>query len=154
MSDRIHLNTVLIHCEAVSKEAVLEELGSKLVEQGYVKKSYIEAVKLREKDFPTGLNVSGEIKVAIPHADSGHVNTAQIAFASLKNPVEFKSMENAEENIAVTLIFMLAVKEPEKQVVALQKLMAMFENREILKKLAECQSKNEAKQLLEKQMND
>ena len=55
------------------KFETLEAMGKLMVEKGFVKESYIEAVQEREKVFPTGLPMEA-LGVAIPHTDSIHVN--------------------------------------------------------------------------------
>lgn len=152
MKEYVDLDTIFINLDSTDKETVLVKLGNELYKKGYVNEDYTEAVISREKIYPTGLNVQGKVKVAIPHADSKYVNSPQIAFASLKEPVDFNSMENVEETIGVQLVFMLAVKDPDKHVTVLQKLMGMFEKEQILNKLALCSSKEEAKNILNNEL--
>ena len=42
--------------EAKSSDDIFEALGGKLVKQGYCKESYVQALKDREAEFPTGIN--------------------------------------------------------------------------------------------------
>ncbi|WP_371362754.1 hypothetical protein SRRS_38300 [Sporomusa rhizae] len=153
MDEFIDLDTIFINLETTDKKALLEKLGTTLCDKGYVNEAYTQAVILREEKFPTGLNVQGKVKVAIPHADSGLVNRPQIVFASLKEPIYFNSMENSEEQIGVQLVFMLAVKDPDKHVAVLQKLMEMFGDKEVLNQLVSCSSKEEAKAILNEKIN-
>lgn len=148
MNEFIDLDTIFIKLESTDKKSLLKELGNTLYDKGCVTEEYTQAVIAREEKYPTGLDVQGKVKVAIPHADSRFVNRAQIVFASLREPVYFNSMENAEEKIGVQLVFMLAVKDPEKHVAVLQKLMEMFGDEELLSQLACCSSKEEAKAIL------
>ena len=115
---------------------------------GKVKDTYCNAVLERELIYPTGLN-TGDIKVAIPHTDPVHVNSAGISVATLKNRVEFKNMEDPNQNIDVDLVFMLAVANPEAQVPLLVKLMGVFSDKELLKKIKDSKTKHEIKQILE-----
>lgn len=149
MEEYIDLDTILVNLEVKDKKSLLELLGDKLYAKGYVKENYTEAVIKREEDFPKGLNVEGEIKVSIPHADINYVNKPGIAFASLKEPIEFNSMDEPEEKLSIKLIFMLAVKDPNKHVVILQKLMEIIQNQEILSELASSSSKEEVKNILD-----
>ncbi|NAP00674.1 PTS sugar transporter subunit IIA, partial [Halomonas sp. MG34] len=66
-----------------------------------------------------------------------------IAFASLKNPVKFKAMGNSGSDVEVKLIFMLALDNPEAQLQTLQQLTSIFQNEEMVKKLAEVNSSEE-----------
>lgn len=109
------------------------ELSSKaLFDQGYVKEDFGQACITREKEYPTGLPVP--IGVAIPHADSIYVNKMGICFLRLENHVPFRSMENFDDWIDCKLIFNLAVKDPNEQVVYLSKLMKAISNEEFINK--------------------
>ncbi|SEP16392.1 PTS sugar transporter subunit IIA [Propionispora vibrioides] len=117
-----------------SREEALEKLADRLWQQGYVKNSYLAAVKKREISFPTGLS-TGNINVAIPHTDVEHVLQAAMAVGVLDRPVLFSSMENPQQTIAVSLIFMLALKEAHEQPVFLQKVAGILENERLLQSL-------------------
>lgn len=153
MNEFIALDTIFIKLDVDDKKNLLEKLGNTLRDKGYVNEEYTQAVISREENFPTGLNVQGKVKVAIPHADSKLVNCPQIVFASLKKPVYFNSMENPEEQIGVELVFMLAVKDPDKHVAVLQKLMEMFGDEALLNQLACCSTQEEAKSILNSKIN-
>jgi len=147
------MDMIFINLKAENNQEVLTTLGTALFTGGYVDEGYINAVISRESKFPTGLNIDGNIKVAIPHADSCYVNEGQIVFASLENPVKFNNIENPEMQLDVNLVFMLAIKDPNKQAETLQKLMGMFENKDTLKQLTQCVTQREAKIILEKELN-
>lgn len=111
----------------------LENISDRLLDYGYVKESFKDAIIEREKIFPTGLPVE-PIGVAIPHCNSEHVNEAGIVFVKFKDDVKFVSM-SGEEEVNVKIAFVLLVKEKEKQVEVLQKLMEVISNEDILTKM-------------------
>ncbi|MCR1952105.1 MULTISPECIES: PTS sugar transporter subunit IIA [unclassified Clostridium] len=111
----------------------LENISDRLLNYGYVKESFKDAIIEREKIFPTGLPVE-PIGVAIPHCNSEHVNKAGIVFVKFKDDVKFISMEG-EGEVNVKIAFVLLVKEKEKQVEVLQKLMEVISNEDILTKM-------------------
>lgn len=117
-----------------SSDEVISFLAEKLEQAGRVKPSFEQAVKDREKQFPTGLP-SGEISVAIPHTDVEHVNEASLVFATLKSPVKFQNMADKNQSLTVSFVVMLAMKEPHSQVTMLQSLMQLFQNQDQLKEL-------------------
>src|SRR5690625_515603 len=133
---RIDESLVLFNLEVDSKEEVIQILGSQLYKKGYVTDGFVKGAIDREKQFPTGLPTS-PYGIAIPHTDSDKVIKAQIAFANTKTPIKFRSMSNANEEVNVNIVFMLALNNPEDQLDMLQKLMAMFQNEETVKKLGE-----------------
>ena len=55
-----HLDKKLIklHQEASSPGEVFEKLGECFIEEGYTKEDYVDALKEREAQFPTGLDIN------------------------------------------------------------------------------------------------
>lgn len=139
---------IFIDLDFNSREELIKYMSDQMMSVGKVKDTYCDAVLERELKYPTGLN-TGDLKVAIPHTDPVHVKSAGIAVATLDKQVEFKNMEDPNQNIDVDLVFMLAVANPEAQVPLLVKLMGIFSNKELLKKIKESKTKNEIKQILE-----
>lgn len=139
---------IFIDLDFNSREELIKYMSDQMMSVGKVKDTYCNAVLERELKYPTGLN-TGDLKVAIPHTDPVHVKSAGIAVATLDKQVEFKNMEDPNQNIDVDLVFMLAVANPEAQVPLLVKLMGIFSSKELLKKIKESKTKNEIKQILE-----
>jgi PTS system galactitol-specific IIA component len=120
----------------------LKFLSSKLYEKGYVKKEYEQAILDRENEYPTGLP-SVDIKIAIPHADHTLVKKAALAIGVLKNSVEFKSMEDPEKSLDVSIIIMLALNEPHGHIEMLQNIVRLIQNPNVLKEIVEASSNDE-----------
>ena len=120
------------------KEDILRKMASNLVEGGYVKETYVDAILQREKTFPTGISTE-PLGVAIPHADVEHVIKPALSIATLKEPVKFLSMDDIETEIEVKIIFMLAITNPEFQLDMLRRLAYLFQNKEMLTRLAEAE---------------
>ncbi|WP_017209708.1 PTS sugar transporter subunit IIA [Clostridium beijerinckii] len=139
---------IALNLEVKNKEEVIQELGKRMFEKGYVKSTYIDAVLEREKTLPTGLDI-GEMCVAIPHTDSKHVNESNVALAVLKNPVEFRNMIDPSKKVEVMVVFLLAINNPDSQVTLLSKLMSVFQNVELLKQIKSSSSTEEVTKLLE-----
>ncbi|AJG97238.1 MULTISPECIES: PTS sugar transporter subunit IIA [Clostridium] len=139
---------IALNLEVKNKEEVIQELGKRMFEKGYVKSTYIDAVLEREKTLPTGLDI-GEMCVAIPHTDSKHVNESNVALAVLKNPVEFRNMIDPSKKVEVMVVFLLAINDPDSQVTLLSKLMSVFQNVELLKQIKSSSSTEEVTKLLE-----
>ena len=134
-------------CET-DKEMLLSKMSDVLYEHGFVKASYQEAVIEREKNFPTGLPTAG-ISVAIPHTDSDHVEKEGFLVGVLERPVTFEIMASNQEYVDVELVFMLAIKEPEQQLVMLQRLIALCQDEKNLQLLKQGQQIDEVELLLE-----
>ena len=145
---RVEKELAIIELEANSKEEALRLLGSRLIEQGYVKEDFIESLLEREKNYPTGLPTE-PFGVAIPHTDGDRVHKSTVAFASLKNPVKFLMMGTDDKLVEVKLIFMLALKSPDDQLEMLQKLMELIQDPEMVSKLVQVKSADELNGLVE-----
>ncbi len=121
---------------------VFERLGKTLIEEGYCRDSYIDALKTREKDFPTGVNMGG-VGIAIPHTDKSHVYKGAVAIGILKKPVKFYQMGTTDEVVMARLVFMLAVDDPEEHLVFLQRILQVLQDSNTLKQLTECTKKQD-----------
>jgi galactitol PTS system EIIA component len=125
---------VLINIEATSDLHAIEIIADHLNKEGFVSNDYKQAVIKREKVYPTGLQTVSE-GIAIPHADPQYVISEAIAIATIATPVAFKRMEMPDNNVEVKIIFMLAIKNPMKQVKTLQELTRVIQNKEIIERL-------------------
>ena len=132
--EELDKSVIVPDLEAESWEDVMKSLGQKLIDEGYTKESYIDALITREKDFPTGLDIDG-LGVAIPHTDVSHVNKAGIAIGVLKKPVTFIQMGSDDEEVGVKLGFMLAVTDPNAHIDELQRIIEIIQDKDVLEKL-------------------
>lgn len=128
---------------------IITALADELKKENLVNENFLSHVLDREKKFPTGLATNG-LGVAIPHTDSEFVKESQIAFASLKHPVKFKSMVDLNKDVSVSLVFMIAMSSPHEQAGLLSKLMGLFQDPKELEKLKACRSKKEVSNILNK----
>ena len=148
---RVEKELAIIEMKADSKEEVLKLLGNRLLEHGYVKENFVESILKREKNYPTGLPTE-PFGVAIPHTDGDMVNKSTIAFANLKNPVKFLMMGTDDKLVDVNLVFMLALKSPDDQLDMLQKLVGLFQDPEMVSKLADVKDVNELNELVKEKV--
>ena len=132
--EELDKSVIVPDLEAETWEDVMKSLGQKLIDEGYTKESYIDALLTREKDFPTGLDIDG-LGVAIPHTDVSHVNKAGIAIGVLKKPVTFIQMGSDDEEIGVKLVFMLAVTDTNAHIDELQRIIEIIQYKDVLEKL-------------------
>lgn len=125
---------IVLNLEAKDDKDAIRQLANRLFKAGYVKESFIEAIIEREANYPTGLS-SGDMGVAIPHTDSIHVNKAALAIGILKEPVKFQMMGMPEKSVYVSLVFMMAIDDPNKHLEMLKTLMNIFQQHDLLTKL-------------------
>ena len=140
-------NIIFLPDNIKTKENVLDNISLLMFRNGYVKESYIEAIKKREDTFPTGLNTKS-YGIAIPHVDSKHVNEATIAVGILKEPVEFQEMGAEDIIVPVRIIFMLAIKDPSKQLEVLQAVISLIENGAKIDELVQANDATDVLQIL------
>lgn len=141
---------IITNLAANQKEEVFRELYNKLYESSYVKESFLNAIIEREKKFPTGLQLS-KYNVAIPHTDAEHVLKPAIAMATLAKPVVFKNMANPQEDINVSIVFMLALNAAHSQVEMLQQLIELIQNELFIKKLLKAKGGGEVIDAIKKE---
>lgn len=133
--DILQKDLIFLNEEYSAIEDVIQHVGQVMKEKNIVKDTYSDAVIDREKILPTGLSLSGQYGIAIPHTDSEHVNESAIALITLKNPINVCSMINPDESIPVKIVMLLAIHDPKQQVVILKELMGLFKDVDLLKKI-------------------
>lgn len=103
------------------KEELFDRLTADLMAKEIVQEGFAQALKNRETEFPTGLPVKHG--VAIPHTDGTLVNSDQLLFVTLTEPIIFNEMGGDDEDtIEVSVVVMLAVKDGKKHLTVLQNL--------------------------------
>jgi PTS system galactitol-specific IIA component len=139
----------LLKQKPASQEAAFQLLADELVKEQCVNADFLENIIKRELVFPTGLEING-IGVAIPHTDSQYVKESQVAFMSLTEPIPFIEMGTNDKEIQVSLLFMLALKEPHEQLEMLQNLIEMFQKTGVLEKLLAAETIGEYQEIIQK----
>ncbi len=138
---------IIVPMRAQSAAEAIEELAARLQAGGYVRDSWLRAALERERTFATGLPTQG-VGVAIPHADVEHVLKQGIAVGVLEEPVEFGEMGNPDATVAVRIVCALAVHKSDLMVKLLQRLVEVFQDEQLLQRMAAVQSAGEMVELL------
>jgi len=128
-------SAILLNYEAKDAADVVNELGKRLFEAGYTKESFVEAALEREKTMPTGLPLNGKFNAAIPHTDVVHVVKSGVAFATLTEPIAFKNMVVPDEDVPVSLVFLLALDQPKAQIEMLQEIAGVLQDPQLIEAL-------------------
>lgn len=150
---KIDISNVILDLEATTNIEALGQLSELMQHNGYVKASYKDAVIEREGTFATGLPTV-YCSVAIPHTDTEHVLSKAIGVAVLKETVPFVIMGELEETTDVKLIFMLAMDKEDAQLSLLQKLIAIFQNDELLSFIANTKNKQSIVDAIDQALNE
>ena len=139
---------ILCDVKAVDAFDAIHQLTAALVKTGHVMPGFAADVWTREQTFPTGLPTQ-PLAVAIPHADPDHVNRSAVCIGILSSPVRFGQMGTDGSTILdAHLIFMLAIKEREKQVEMIQQLMMLIQTASLLKGLMKVKDPAQAMTLI------
>lgn len=141
---------IKLQADVQSSTEIITLLAQMLKQKTIVKDNYLSHVLTREKDFPTGLQLESGIGVAIPHTDSKYVKTSQIAVATLKKPIVFKSMVNKAVDVEVSLVFMIAMSKPHEQAQLLSNLMTFCQNKQAIAELLAERNPQNVEQILNK----
>ncbi|TIN82005.1 MAG: PTS sugar transporter subunit IIA, partial [Mesorhizobium sp.] len=102
----------------------------------------------RELAIPTGLPLERSDNVAVPHTDPEHVLKPGIAMGTLKQPVTFANMEDPDEMLPVGFVFLLAINDKDKQIEALQAVMATIQNPQALDDLRSARTLEDVRAVL------
>ncbi len=139
ISENKEIGYLTMSFSANTDQQALEIMADELFRRGYVRSSYIDAVKLREKEFATGLPL-GEICAALPHAESQHVEHGVICLGIPEKPIIFSEMGSKNGKVSAELIFMLAIKHKEEHMGILSRLMDLLQDQDSLKRLRRADS--------------
>ncbi len=117
---------VFFDFEAKDRFEFFNKMSEILVEKGYVKDTWLDAILTREKNYPTGLQFE-HIAVALPHVDPENLIKPYIAVIKPKEPIVFEGMAGIGGDVPAELIVNLGLlAHAEGQVAVLQALMGVF----------------------------
>ncbi len=133
--------------EWVDREALLRYMAGRLVDLGYAKPSYVDAVVARENEFPTGLPTNGA-GVAIPHCDTSHILRPALSVAILSSPIPFGVMGGQGETVPVDIVIMLALNDPSAQIDVLRQVSNMVQDGGMLNSLKVASTHEEVIEIL------
>lgn len=133
--DLIQRELVQLDLDVEDQGAFFERACAQLEELGYVKPSYLEALRVREGKFPTALPTQPEA-IAIPHADPEHVIKPFIAATRLAKPVTWHEMGKSESELPVRFVFTLGFTRTEGHVKLLQVLLNNVQDATFMDSLA------------------
>lgn len=122
-------------------------LAKRLLDLGYVKVSYPQAIADREVTYPTGIYVEG-LNAAMPHCDVSNVNKAAVCVGILRDPADWRRMDDPDSTCKVSLVTMLALKEAHAHLDMLQKVVSLIQDQDLMKKVVSADSKEGAYELL------
>ncbi len=102
LSDRFVDNSIIINSSSTDKESILNEMVDALCSAYQLKDhdDILDAVLAREKSRSTGIGCG----LAIPHAKVEKVDRMCIAAATVKNGIEFDSLDGEDVNLLILIV--------------------------------------------------
>ncbi|HSF83887.1 MAG TPA: PTS sugar transporter subunit IIA [Anaerolineales bacterium] len=148
LADLLLEKHIMVGLKSRNAQSAIRQLGRTLVESDHVHPEFIEDVCKRERIFPTGLPTE-PFATAIPHADPTHVLRSALSIGILASPVSFSQMgTDGSVQVQVRIIFLLAIKQREKQVGMLQELVGLIQNPFLLTQLVNADRPHSALEIL------
>ncbi|MGM0125525.1 hypothetical protein IGI37_002924 [Enterococcus sp. AZ194] len=120
----LHKELIDLMIEGGQVEEVFGTVASHLKKLNFVNEGYNAGILIREQKFPTGL-ITQYLNIGLPHSDPEYVEQPFIFIARLKRPITMKQMGDSQE-MSVSNLFFLGIKEPTEQVGLLQAFMNLF----------------------------
>ena len=114
-------------------DQAFEVMADKLFKRGLIKETYLESIKEREKNYPTGIDLSvveeGFPNVAIPHTESEYCNATKVILVKLQNEITVKNMMDSNSELKVKYLFMILNKAGGEQANILASIMDFVTNK-------------------------
>lgn len=147
--DLLNLEHIQMDMHAVDAEDAIRKLTIPFIRTGHVVHEFADDVWEREQTFPTGLPTQ-PLAVAIPHADPDHVNKSGVCIGVLRSPISFAQMGTDGSTVLdVHVVFLLAIKEKEKQVEMIQQLMTLIQSPSLVEGLSKAGNASAAMALIQ-----
>jgi len=139
---------IKVNLPCKDRNELFQMMHDEAFKYGYVESSFLDGLMSRESVFPTGIKLAN-YNVAIPHTDAIHIKEEFIAIVVPENPIEFKLMEDENQEEKMSLIFMLGLNKPHSQLEALQELMGLIQREDLVKEIIESKDEDQIEKVLE-----
>lgn len=144
--EKLDENRIYLGLSADSADDVFEKMGRPLIEQGFAKSNYVEGLKAREAEFPTGLATL--IGTAIPHTSADCVKKTTFSIAVLNKPVPFIEMGTDDDVVEVEVVIMLTIAEAHGQIDMLQRVIGIIQDADIVKEIRNAKDEKKVIELI------
>lgn len=133
----------IVFTNVTSQDQLFDEVASHLHKLHYVTEDYKEALKNREKEFPTGLKIdfkdgSNIRYAAIPHTETKYCLTNKVVYVRNERPLVFKHMIDPSEDCLVRHFFFIINSKNDGQTKILSHLISFFIEKGNMEKLEQC----------------
>jgi galactose PTS system EIIA component len=126
-------------------DEVFGTMAKRFVQADLVKNSYEESIKKREKEFPTGIDLSvigaNLPNIAIPHTEREHCKTTKVILVKLDQAIAVGNMMNPSQQLQnVRYLFMILNSADSEQAGILSKIMDIVSNADNIKALEKAEN--------------
>jgi PTS system galactitol-specific IIA component len=137
----------VFHKDYVSQQEYFTDISQYILNLDFVTPEFKQALETREKNYPTGLITKSRV-VALPHVDSKYVNKNAVFITCFKNPVSFQRMDDITCAVAVTISFLLLIKDVDLHMKAIQQMISIFQD-DLLDDIYKANDTNQVIELIE-----
>ena len=133
--DKIRKDLIFTNVPGETWEELLRSVAARLYAAGVVNEGYADALVKREISYPTGLPI-GKFNLALPHTYPQYICEYAVVIAVPSHPVAFRSMEDADETVVVSLLVCPLLEKMDENIKLLPSLMTFFANEQTIAELA------------------
>lgn len=141
-----------IHLPTQQRDELFVKISDQLLAKGIVESSYPEALRLREQQHPTAMQLE-TMGVAIPHVDVEHVREERLVVVTCPEGILFNQAEDPDLTMKVNVIFFLLLKEKDAHLEFLMKLISLFQKTDQMSTLLNTDSSDEVIKILAKNLD-
>ena len=125
-------------------DQAFEVMADKLFKRGLTKEHYLKSIKEREKNYPTGIDLSvieeDFPNVAIPHTESEYCNATKVILVKLQNEITVMNMMDSDSELKVKYLFMILNKAGGEQANILASIMDFVTNKNNINSLEKAET--------------
>lgn len=138
-----------------NQEEIFSLIGKELQEKELVNEEFVNALLNREKNHPTGIDLSpvseGLPNAAIPHTETEYCIGRCIVFVKLEKAIKFYNMIAPDTKMDAKYLFFIINDQKENQTNVLSELMAFLTDADNVKALEELETEDELYKFLTEQ---
>ena len=89
----VETDLVFYNLPVLDQNELFDFMADRLEKKDYVTEGFRDAIKKREKEFPTGLQLQ-DMNVAIVHTEAMYAKTEKLVVIKPEQSITFKNIEN------------------------------------------------------------
>ncbi|HLR41748.1 MAG TPA: PTS sugar transporter subunit IIA [Pseudogracilibacillus sp.] len=147
----VEKNLVFYDAPLTNQNDLFDFMADQLMERNYVKEGFRDAIKNREEKYPTGLKLDG-LNLAISHVEKEYANAQKLVVIMPEKPIIFKNIETFDP-LEVNLVFGIILNNSNEHLEILKNISQMFQEKEMINKINNIDSKEQLSILMQGYFN-